>query len=141
MWIFPDIPSVYLKNVCLECVIDIQILYFEVMFSWQLVIFGYDFWNLLLMLFFFDMCFSKWSHHLSILRVVLSILIFGFKTFLWCFSSPQIKVINIQIFGFKMFLDIPLIRMCFPLGHMTCVYQWYFLISGALILMCFFNIP
>ena len=28
-----DIPSVYLKNVYLECVIDIQILYFEVMFS------------------------------------------------------------------------------------------------------------
>ena len=28
-----DIPSVYLKNVYLECLIDIQILYFEVMFS------------------------------------------------------------------------------------------------------------
>ena len=67
--LFSDIPLVYLINVCLECVIDIQILYFEIIFSWQPVIFWYDFWYFLKMLFFFDVCFAKWSHDLFIFGV------------------------------------------------------------------------
>ena len=80
--------------------------------------------TLVLKCFFIFLQFAKillsWGDFLG---VVLSILIFGFKIFLLCFSTPNIKVINIQIFDFKKVLDIPLIRMCFPSSHITYLYQ------------------